>query len=162
MTQDSRYLTLLAKRSAGDPDCYVCLQIAQRKAVTQGTHCRTCLLCNNPYCETHKGSDDGTCNINHRTYYSKPKHRARHASVEIFPSIEARRQRLSDIGLQRGKRKRNIGDETTKVDGAGQELDGDKSQYEKLNGLGSFEESKRKIAASSQSEFCPESEGVRL
>jgi len=100
MASTSRYSTLLAKRSPGDPDCYVCLQIAQRKAITQYGPTTTCLLCNNPYCETHKGRADGTCNINHVTYYGKTKHQTRHAPVEIFPSMEARKRRFGGDGFQ--------------------------------------------------------------
>jgi len=100
MASSSRYLTLLANRSLGDPDCYVCLQIAQRKPVTQDGPTKTCLLCNNPYCKTHKGYEDGTCNINHVTYYGKTKHRSRHAPVEIFPSMEARKRRFGGDALQ--------------------------------------------------------------
>jgi hypothetical protein len=28
----------------------------------------TCLLCNRDFCETHKGGEDGICEINHGTY----------------------------------------------------------------------------------------------
>ncbi len=100
MASSSRYLALLANRSPGDPDCYLCLQIAQRKPITQDGPTTTCLLCNNPYCETHKGHEDGTCNINHVTYYGKTKHRARHAPIEIFPSMEARKRRFGGDGFQ--------------------------------------------------------------
>ncbi len=102
MASSSRYLALLANRSPSGPDCYVCLQIAQRKPIIQEGPTTTCLLCNNPYCETHKGHEDGTCNINHVTYYGKTKHRARHAPVEIFPSIEARKRRFGGDGFQTG------------------------------------------------------------
>lgn len=100
MASSSRYLTLLANRPPSVPDCYVCLQIAQRKSITQDGLTTTCLLCNNPYCINHKGYEDGTCNINHATYYGKTEHRARHAPVEIFPSMEARKRRLGGGGFQ--------------------------------------------------------------
>jgi hypothetical protein len=28
-----------------------------------------CLLCDRPFCVDHKGKEDGTCEINHETYY---------------------------------------------------------------------------------------------
>lgn len=53
-----------------------------------------CVLCNNPFCERHKGSDEGVCEIKHETYYNNPAHRHRHAPVETFPSLQAREKTL--------------------------------------------------------------------
>lgn len=79
-------------------DCYVCLQMQLRKPqLKQDGPSTTCLLCNNPFCETHKGGDEGVCEIDHVTYCGKPKHRARHAPVEIYTTLAARRERLGDV-----------------------------------------------------------------
>lgn len=95
MAESSRYLRFLDERDATKPamDCYVCLQMAQRKPLKQQTTpSKACLLCNNPFCEEHKG-------IGHEKYYGDPAHRAPHAPVELFPSLQAREQKLGVTGF---------------------------------------------------------------
>ena len=97
MAETSRYLNILKRQNLdGSPeDCYVCCQMRERKGYrNQEGPTKRCLLCNNPYCDTHKGRIEGVCEINHRTYCSKESHRRRHAPVEIYVSMEARQKAL--------------------------------------------------------------------
>ncbi len=81
-------------------DCYVCLQMLKHKPQhKQEGSSETCILCDNPFCEKHKGKYKGVCEINHITYCSKPKHKAQHAPVEIFPTLAARRKKLGEDDL---------------------------------------------------------------
>ena len=102
----SRYLRLLSDQPSDKApmDCYICIQIAQRKhQLQQDGPSKTCLLCNNPFCENHKGSDEGVCEIGHEKYYSNPAHRARHAPVKIFPSLAERQKKLGAEGMAPAK-----------------------------------------------------------
>lgn len=102
MDQSSRYLRLLEEQAPQDSkvDCYVCIQVVQRKPDwKQEGSTKICLLCNNPYCEKHRGKDEGTCEIGHVKYYENPNHRARHAPVEIFPSLEVRKEKMAHSWL---------------------------------------------------------------
>lgn len=98
MAESSRYLHLIERRVGrmDGMDCYTCLQMAERKPdLQQEGLTQTCLLCNNQYCEEHKGKEEGVCGmIGHNTYASNPRHQARHAPVELFSSLEARERKL--------------------------------------------------------------------
>ena len=88
-------------------DCYVCIQMVQRKSEwKQEGPSKTCLLCNNPFCEKHRGKDEGVCEIGHVKYYNNLSHRARHAPVEIFPTLEAMKERIGNnwLGTMVGSR----------------------------------------------------------
>ena len=45
-----------------------------------------CLLCKKPYCDAHKGMDEGVCETGHLTCYSKPDEHARVVPIEVFQS----------------------------------------------------------------------------
>lgn len=102
MPQSSRYLDVLELQQElglDDPrkNCYVCAQMMLRKPNwKQSGLSTTCLLCNNPFCELHKGKEDGVCEIKHQTYCSKPEHKLRHAPVPIYVSLEERRKALGE------------------------------------------------------------------
>ena len=58
------------------PSCFVCGQMRSRRPQVHGDRApanvdKTCLLCNRPFCKTHKGKEPGVCEINHFTYYYK-------------------------------------------------------------------------------------------
>ena len=102
MDQPSTYLRLLDERTPDNSkmNCYVCVQAVQRKPeLKQEGPSKTCLLCNNPYCQKHKGKDEGVCEIGHVNYYENPENRARHSPVEIFPSLEARKEKMAHTWL---------------------------------------------------------------
>lgn len=101
MPEPSRYLALCEQQNLTDSsnNCYICAQMRQRKpSLKQAGLSRICLLCNNPFCERHKGEEDGVCQLKHATYCSKQEHKDRHAPVEIFVSMEARRRALGEGG----------------------------------------------------------------
>lgn len=78
-------------------NCYVDAQMRLRKPGWKQTgFSRTCLLCNSPFCDAHKGKEQGVCETNHFTYCGKQEHIDRHAPVQIFVSLEARRKALGE------------------------------------------------------------------
>lgn len=101
MAESSRYLSLVERRAGrmDGMDCYTCLQMAERKPdLQQEGPTKTCLLCNNQYCEMHKGEEEGVCEMKgHNTYASSSRHQARHAPVELFSSLQARERKLGTI-----------------------------------------------------------------
>ena len=48
-----------------------------------------CLLCNRNFCEKHKGTDEGVCEVNHGTYYQR-----HHRLPNVYPTLEARAEAL--------------------------------------------------------------------
>lgn len=68
--------------------CRVCGQMQERRAWKQTGLSWICLLCSHPYCEAHKGKEEGVCEINHTTYYQ------RHDYPNIYPSLQARERKL--------------------------------------------------------------------
>lgn len=78
MPETSRYLALRELQDLTDDSnsCYVCARMRLSKpGLKQTSLSKTCLLCSNPFCDTHKSkTDDGVCEINHRKYCSSPGH----------------------------------------------------------------------------------------
>lgn len=69
--------------------CRVCTQMQQRKPHwKQEGPSLTCLLCSHPYCEEHKGTEKGVCEINHRTYWRN------HYLPNTYPSLSDRERKL--------------------------------------------------------------------
>ena len=102
MASLSRYLPLLDDRVLSNlkMTCYVCIQTVQLQPEwKQEGPSKTCLLCNNPFCEKHKGKDKGVCEIGHEEYFDNPDHHAQHAPVKIFPTLEARNEKLGNSFL---------------------------------------------------------------
>lgn len=82
-------------------DCYICRQMSVRKPQhKQDGPSKICLLCNNRFCEKHKGGDEGVCEMNHDTYCSKTEHQELHAPVKIYTTLAERRERLGGVQLQ--------------------------------------------------------------
>lgn len=99
MANSALFLSLCEQQDMTDPsiNCYVCSRMRQRKPEwKQAGLSRICLLCNNPFCDKHKGKDDGVCEINHVTYCGKQEHKDLHAPVKIFKSLDARREALGE------------------------------------------------------------------
>lgn len=99
MSNTAHYLALGEEQDMSNPsnNCYVCSRMRIKKPFWKQTGLsRVCLLCNNPFCEFHKGEEDGVCEINHDTYCSKKTHIDLHAPVKIFVSMEARRRALGE------------------------------------------------------------------
>lgn len=98
MSKSSRYFSLRDEQDLTNSSngCYVCAQMRTRKPNwKQIGISKTCLLCANPFCDSHKSKlEDGVCEIDYKTYCSSQKHKDRHALVQIFTSLEARWQTL--------------------------------------------------------------------
>jgi hypothetical protein len=70
--------------------CFICDRMRSgnpkkhRSLQTTGST-QACLLCNRDFCDVHKGSLDGVCEINHETYH------ANHPNLpNIYPTLDAR------------------------------------------------------------------------
>lgn len=100
MAESSRYLSLCQDQTDSDITCYVCLQMHQRKPQwKQDGAAKTCLLCNNDYCDKHKSTTvPGTCELSHETYCSKAAHKQRHAPVQIFRNMKERENWIAANG----------------------------------------------------------------
>ena len=98
MASSSQNLSVPTDRPSSPPllDCYVCLRMAKRKPERrQEGPSQIWLLCDNRFCITHKGKEEGVCEINHETYYSKQRHHDIH-EVDIYPSLEERNRRMAE------------------------------------------------------------------
>jgi len=98
----SRYKQLKADAANSDITCYVCLQMRQRRpAWQQEGATRSCILCNNEYCDKHKsGRLSSACEINHEIYCGKEQHKRRHAPIRIFRNMEERESWIASHGLE--------------------------------------------------------------
>ena len=98
--ETSRFRRLILNQASSNITCYVCLQMKQRKpSLEQDGPAEKCILCNNSYCDKHKSERvPMTCEINHETYCSNGKHKARHAPVCIFRNMREREAYLASNG----------------------------------------------------------------
>jgi len=60
-----------------------------------------CLLCARPFCETHRGKEDGVCEINHRTYFKN-----HYAYKGVYRSLEDREKALEKQRQQEGQKEK--------------------------------------------------------
>ena len=77
--------------------CFICDRMQTRNPTKHGElatkgSISTCLLCNRKFCESHKGGSDGTCEINHATYYKN------HPNLDdIYPTLAAKHGVVSPL-----------------------------------------------------------------
>lgn len=68
--------------------CFLCEKLPQESPDST----KQCLLCNRPFCATHKGHFENTCEVNHSSYYHD------HPNLpNVFPSLGERERALMTI-----------------------------------------------------------------
>jgi len=76
--------------------CFVCAYIAKREhsaLVPPSEALQLCLLCNRNYCNEHRGEDEGVCENNNKTYWT----RHHMDSPDIYPSLAARELAMKQV-----------------------------------------------------------------
>jgi hypothetical protein len=79
--------------------CFVCnrMQSGNPKHASLKTigDVQTCLLCDRNYCKKHSGTEEGVCEINHRSYY---KNHPELRDTVCFPSVAAMKLATCESG----------------------------------------------------------------
>jgi hypothetical protein len=96
-------ITIALHKAAKESDmlpCFVCNRMRSNNPENHASlktigEVQTCLLCDRNYCKKHSGTEEGVCEINHRSYY---KNHPELRDTVCFPSTAAMKLATCESG----------------------------------------------------------------